>query len=228
MSAILAAAALGSAAISGIGSRRKDKEAESGREDAVGAINKGIGKIDDFSSIANDFAAAGENSFLRYEEMIQPIEKTLNDYYMNLNPDELAARGNQTAQQQFQTAQDQAYSDLASKNMLDAGAKAQLDMGYGNQMATTKYQNIMDSSHDVANMQSGWYGNVANQKNQAANMYGQGVNQQANVSNMYNNAYGNMANVYSGQATQASNMAQEGRQGVGSGTMAAAYFYGKD
>ena len=124
------------------------------------------------------------------------MEETLNNYYKNLNPDELAAQGNQAAQQQYQNSMRQVNEQLAAQGIGNSGMQAQMGMQMGNQMAQTKAQNQMNAPHQVAQQQQGWNSYLANQSNTAFNQMGQGVNAQQAQGNAYTNAYGNLANMY--------------------------------
>jgi len=92
-------------------------------------------------------------------------------------------------------------------------------MQYGNQMAQTKAQNIMNAPEQVAQQQQNWLGYTANRADQGWNQMQQGVNMQANQANQYNQAYTNMANAYGGQSAQANQAAQnnynQGNQALG-------------
>lgn len=223
----LAAAAIGSAAASGIGSRRARKKADQSASNALGALAGQQGKIDDFSRIADKFAQLGQDSYNRYTEMFGPLEEKLNDYYMNLNPDELAAQGNQNAQQQYQQAMNQVNDQLAAQGISNSGISAQAGMQMGNQMAQTKAQNIMSAPHQVAQQQQGWMNYGANRQDNAFGQMAQGIGMQGNVTNMYGNLAGQISNVHTGQANQQNGMYQQGMNSMGQGLGAAAYFLKK-
>ena len=165
--------------------------------------------IREFQKLADEFAAVGKDRFDRYVEMFDPLEEKLHDYYMNLNPDELAARGNQTAQEQYQLAMSQVNEDLAARGLLDSGIQGQLNHELAMNMAETKAENILNAPHQVAELQSGWldYGKTA--QDSAWNMYAQGLNAQSAYTQMKLNAdaaymqsgmmgYGNYASMLGG------------------------------
>lgn len=224
----MAAAALGSAAISGISGRRSRKAGDAAYRQAQDAMASQLGKLDDFSGIADKFSQLGEGQFDRYQDMFGPIEDKLNDYYMGLNPDELAAGGNQTAQQQYQQAMGQVNDQMAAQGISGSGIQAQMGMQMGNQMAQTKATNIVNAPHEVANMQQGWMNYGAGRQDQAFNQMNQGVNMQSNLSSMYGNAYSGQANQFNQMGNMNIGLAQQGIQSMGQGLGSAAYFYGKD
>ena len=100
----MAAAAAGGAIISGISGRKSRKAAKAQAAQAQAMYQQQAGRIDEFSGLADKFAGLGQEQYDRYQGMFGPMEDKLSDYYMGLNPDELAAGGNQTAQQQYQQA----------------------------------------------------------------------------------------------------------------------------
>jgi hypothetical protein len=153
--------------------------------------NQSMSSIREFQKIADEFAAVGKKRFDRYVSMFDPLEEKLHDYYMNLDPDELAARGNQTAQEQYQLAMEQVNADLAARGLLDSGIQGQMNQELAFKMAETKAENILNAPHQVAELQSGWldYGKTA--QDNAWNMYGTGVGMQRDYTNMMVNAYGN-------------------------------------
>ncbi len=235
--AIGAALAIGSAitgAVGGMRNRRSSSDASDAANEALqmqlGEYQKSISMLDSLQPIINEFAQTGQDNYDRYTDMMGPLEDSLQDYYMNLNPDDLAAQGNQNAQQQYQGAMDQVNSQLAAQGISNSGLSAQMGMQYGNQMAQTKAQNIMDAPEQVAQQQQGWLGYTANQGNQAFNQYASGVNAQQGQANAYSQAYNNMANAYGGVSSQNNQMAQQysqnannsisqGMRGVGFGLM---------
>jgi len=219
---LMAAAAL-SAGSGLIGGRRSRKDADKAAKQAqraaemgVGEIEKGIGVLDRMQPAIDQFAQYGQDNFDKYQSMLGPLEESLNDYYMNLNPDELAAQGNQTAQQQYQGAMSQVNDQLAAQGIQNSGMNAQMGMQYGNQMAQTKAQNILQSDDQVAQQQSGWANHLSGRSDQAFNQYNAGMNAQQNQANSYQNAYNNMANIYSGQSAQNNQLAQSGYQNANS------------
>jgi len=215
---MLAAAAI-SAGAGLLGGRRGRKQADDAADAAqraaemgVGEMQKGIDVLDRLQPSIDQFAQMGQDNFDKYQRMLGPLEESLNDYYMNLNPDELAAQGNQAAQQQYQGAMNQVNDQLAAQGIQNSGMNAQMGMQYGNQMAQTKAQNIMQADDQVAQQQSGWASHLSGRSDQAFNQYNAGVGAQQNQANMYNNAYNNMANIYSGHAAQNNQLAQSGYQ----------------
>ncbi len=219
---LMAAAAI-SAGSGLIGGRRSRKGADDAADAAqraaqmgVGELEKGIAILDKMQPSIDRFAQMGQDSFDRYQRMLGPMEDSLNNYYSNLNPEELAAQGNQAAQQQYQGAMKQVNDQLAAQGISNSGMNAQMGMQYGNQMAQTKAQNIVNAPHEVAQQQSGWTQNMQNQSNQAFNQYNAGVNAQQTQANAYGNAYNNMANLYGGYAAQNNQLAQSGYQNANS------------
>ncbi len=213
---MLAAAAL-SAGAGLLGGRKSRKGADEAAEAAqratamgVGELQKSIDMLDRFQPAIDNFAQMGQEGFDKYQRMLGPLEDSMNDYYMNLNPEEIANQGNQVAQQQYQNSMKQVNEQLAAQGIQNSGMNAQMGMQYGNQMAQTKAQNILQSDDQVAQQQAGWTGQMQNQSNNAFNQYAAGMNAQQNQSNAYQNAYNNMANLYSGQAAQNNQLAQSG------------------
>ncbi len=230
---LMAAAAI-SAGSGLIGGRRSRKGADDAADAAqraaqmgVGELEKGIDILDKMQPSIDRFAQMGQDSFDRYQRMLGPMEDSLNNYYSNLNPDELANQGNQAAQQQYQSAMKQVNDQLAAQGISNSGMNAQMGMQYGNQMAQTKAQNIVNAPHEVAQQQSGWTQNMQNQSNQAFNQYNAGVNAQQTQANAYSNAYNNMANLYGGYAAQNNQLAASGydsaNQNLQSGMMLGGY-----
>ncbi len=218
----MAAAAI-SAGSGLIGSRRSRKDADKAADKAqraaemgVGEVEKGIGMLDRLQPSIDQFAQYGQDNFDKYQRMLGPLEDSLNNYYSNLNPDELAAQGNQAAQQQYQGAMNQVNDQLAAQGIQNSGMNAQMGMQYGNQMAQTKAQNMLTADDRVAQQQAGWANQVAGRSDQAFNQYNAGVGAQQNLANQYNNAYNNMANIYSGQAAQNNQLAASGYQNANS------------
>ncbi len=221
MSALAAAAiSAGSGILGGRRSRKgADKAAEQAQRAAalgVAEMQKGVNMLDQLQPTIDRFAQSGQDSFNRYQNMLGPLEDSLNDYYMNLNPEELANQGNQAAQQQYQSAMNQVNEQLAAQGIQNSGMNAQMGMQYGNQMAQTKAQNILSADDQVAQQQSGWTNQMQNQSNQAFNQYNAGVNAQQNQANMYQNAYNNMANLYGGVAAQNNQLAASGYENANS------------
>ena len=225
----LAAAAL-SAGASALGSKRQgDKAADVAAGNMSGAnesIQKGISYLDGLQPAIDNFAQMGQDNYDKYQRMMGPMEDNLNNYYMGLNPDELAAQGNQTAQQQFQGANKQ-YEDQLAAQGIDprGGIGTQIGMQNANQMAQTKSQNIMNAPHQVAQQQQGWMNYTAGQGNQAFNQAQSGLNAQTNQANQYNQAYSNMANLYGGASNMANQNAQNSyqQQNNALGTMGEAF-----
>ncbi len=211
MSMIGGAIIAGASLINGRRDRKAGDEAADAAQEAarmgVGELQKGIGILDQLAPAINEFASKGQDQFDKYQRMLGPIEDMVGDYYMNLNPDEYAAQGNQNAQQQYQGAMDQVNSQLAAQGIQNSGMNAQMGMQYGNQMAQTKAQNIMNAPHQVAQQQGEWLGYVSGREDNAYNQYNQGIGAQQNLANQYNNAYANMANMYTGQSAQNNQMA---------------------
>ncbi len=202
-----------------IGSRRSRKQADDAADEAQRAaqmgldeMSKGVDILDNLQPTIDNFAQMGQEGFDKYQRMMGPLEDSLNDYYMNLNPNELAAQGNQAAQSQYQNTMNQVNDQLAAQGISNSGMGAQMGMQAGNQMAQTKAQNIVNAPHQVAQQQAGWTGQLQNQGNQAFNQMQSGVNAQQNQANAYNNAYSNMANIYGGHAAQNNQLAQSGYQ----------------
>ena len=231
MSLIAAGIAAGAGLIK---NRRSTKAGDAAADDAsantelaMGELQKGVNKLDDLQPMIDRFAQQGQDSFDKYQNMLGPLEESLNDYYTNLNPDELAAQGNQTAQQQYQNSMNQVNDQLAAQGITNSGMGSQLGMEYGNQMAQTKAQNIMDAPHQVAQQQQGWLNYGAQQSNNAFGQMQAGLGAQTNQANAYNQAYGNMANMYGGQAAQSHQTAQDnysqGSQALNSGMMLGGY-----
>ena len=213
---LLAAAALSTGA-GLIGSRRSRSDADDAADAAqraaemgIGEMEKGIDILDRMQPAIDQFAQYGQDNFDKYQSMLGPLEESLNDYFMNLNPDELAAQGNQAAQQQYQNSMNQVNDQLAAQGIQNSGMNAQVGMQYGNQMAQTKANNIMTADDKVAEQQTGWVNHLSGRSDQAFNQYSTGVNAQQNQASMYNNAYSNMANIYSGYASDNNAMAQSG------------------
>ena len=220
------ALAVGSALGGGVSSRRSKRRGDDAQDEADAALAeqmKYLGKttdvLDALQPTIDKFAAAGQENFDNYQEMMGPLEDTLNDYYMGLDPDMYAAQGNQTAQGAYQNTMNQVNEQLASQGIMNSGVNTQMGMQYGNQMAQTKAQNIMDAPEQVAQQQQNWLGYTANRADQGWNQMQQGVNMQANQANQYNQAYTNMANAYGGQSAQANQAAQnnynQGNQALG-------------
>ena len=218
----LAAAALGSSILGGLSSRSSRKDAANSRDNALDALSSE--KIDEFMGLADKFSQIGQDNLNRYNDMFQPFEETLNDYYSNLNPDEFAGRGNQTAQQQYQQAMKQVNDGMAAKGMTGSGIGNQMSYDMANQMAQTKSQNIMNAPGQVAQQQQGWLNYGANRQDNAFNQLNQGMQYQQAGTNMYNQLNANQANVYSGQANSQDAMANQGMKDMGQGLGAAAYF----
>jgi len=229
------ALAVGSAVGGGVGSRRSKRrgddaedEANRNKELALGELAKTTDTLDALKPTIDKFAQQGQDSFDRYQAMFQPLEQTLNDYYMNLDPDMYAAQGNQTAQQTYQNTMNQVNEQLASQGIMNSGVNTQMGMQYGNQMAQTKAQNIMNAPDQVAGMQQDWLQYGTNRTDNAYNQYSQGVNAQSNLAGQYNQAYENMANVYAGQSAQSNASAQnyynQGNDNLASGMMGVGYF----
>ena len=233
------ALAIGSA-LSGIGGSimgRRDAKKSSAKADEalqsqLGELGKTTNMLDALKPQIDQFAQRGQDSFDRYQTMMGPLEDSLQDYYMNLNPDEYAAQGNQAAQQQYQSAMSQVNDQLAAQGISNSGIQGQIGAEYGTQMAQQKAQNIMNAPGQVAQQQQGWLGQVQNQGNQAFNQYSQGVNAQSNLANQYGQAYNNMANAYGGVANQnlanaqaatqgSANALAQGMSGVGMGLVGA-------
>ena len=218
MSLIGAGLALGGSIISGIGSKKAGDAAADAAEDAaraaaiasqqaIGKLEQGLTHLDKLQPAIDNFAKLGQDQFNRYQNMMGPMEDSLQDYYMNLDPDEYAAQGNQNAQHQYQSAMNQVNDQLAAQGISNSGMNAQMGMQYGNQMAQTKAQNIMDAPGQVAQQQQGWLGYTSGQGNNAFNQMQSGLGAQQEQASMYQNAYNNMANVYMGQASDNYNMA---------------------
>jgi len=229
------ALAVGSAVGGGVGSRRSKRrgddaedEANRNKELALGELAKTTDTLDALKPTIDKFAQQGQDSFDRYQAMFQPLEQTLNDYYMNLDPDMYAAQGNQTAQQTYQNTMNQVNEQLASQGIMNSGVNTQMGMQYGNQMAQTKAQNIMNAPQQVADMQQQWLGYTSGAKNNAYNQYASGVNAQTGMADKYNQAYTNMANVYAGESANHNQAAQnaynQGNQSLASGMAGVGYF----
>ena len=223
----MAAAAVGSALVSGASSRRSKKSSDKAYGAAQDAMNAQVGKLDEFSGLVDRFSQLGQGQFDKYQDMFGPLEEKLNDYYMNLNPDELAAQGNQTAQAQYQQAMSQVNDQMAAQGITGSGIQSQLNYDQANQMAQTKAGNIVNAPHEVANMQQGWMNYGAGRQDQAWNQMSQGMNMQSNLAGMYGNAYSGQANQFNQQGNQNLQLAQQGMNSMGQGLGAAAYFYGK-
>jgi len=218
---IAAAVAAGAGLLSSRKGRKDaDNAAEAGQRAAqmgVDELQKGISVLDNLQPAIDNFAKMGQDQFDKYQRMMGPMEDSLNDYYMNLNPDELAAQGNQTAQQQYQNTMKQVNEQMAGQGINpSSGLSAQMNMQVGNQMAQTKAQNIMNAPHQVAQQQQGWLDYTANQGNNAYNQMASGLQAQQSQANAYNSAYNNMANVYGGHAAQNNQLAQSGYQNANS------------
>ena len=212
MSATLAALALGASAISGVRSKNKGDDAS---EAIANAANKATATlegsrkyIDEFSQVANDFALLGQDSYDKYNAQLGSVEKLVGDYYMNLNPDQYAAQGNQLATQEAQKLNDSISNQLQTQGVMTPAMKAQMDMSTGNQLANTKAQNTLNAPAVVAEMQSGWMNYNAGQQNNAQDMLSAGVNAQGNAANMYGNLDANIANVQSGAGANQANVYQ--------------------
>lgn len=224
----MAASVAGAGIVSGLSGRSASKQAKQARKDARQAQAMQIQKLDEFKPMVDRFSRLGEDQFNKYQEMFGGLEETLSDYYMNLNPDELAAQGNQTAQQQFQLSMDQVNSQMAAQGIMGSGVQSQLALGQGNQMAQTKAQNVMNAPHEVAQMQQGWMNYGANRQDQAFNQMGQGVQAQSNLAGMYGNAYQGQANQSMQMAGNYQSQANQGMASMGSALGAATYFFNKD
>ena len=223
----LAAAALGSSIASGLGSRRARKEAEQRMDQALDTLQGSKKYIDDFMGLADKFMQIGQDSLDRYNRMFQPLEETIHDYYMNLDPSEFAGQANQTAQQQYQQAMQQVNDQMAARGLSTSGIGSQMSYDLANQMAQTKAQNIMNAPHQVAQMQQGWMNYGANRQDNAFNQLNQGMGYQQSGTNMYNNLAANIANMQSGMGAQQYGLANQGMQSAGQGLGAAMYFGGR-
>jgi len=221
-------------AVSGIGSRRRgddaEDEANKNKELALGELGKVTDNLDKLQPTIDKFAQQGQDSFDRYQAMFQPLEQTLNDYYMNLDPDQYAAQGNQTAQGTYQNTMNQVNDQLIAQgiNPNASGLSTQMGMQLGNQMAQTKAQNIMNAPQQVADMQSQWLNYGTGRTDNAYNQYASGVNAQTGMTDKYNQAYTNMANVYAGESANYNQAAQnnynQGNQSLASGMAGIGYF----
>jgi len=195
--------ALGSAAMGNKGAKDAQKKQEKMME-AIQNINLGnVSRLDQLKGDVDSVARQGRDNFAKYEQMLGPIEDTMENYYMNLNPDELAAQGNQTAQQQYQQSMNSVNDQLAANGMLDAGTNAQLQMQGSTNLAQQKSQNIMNSPHQVAQKQQEWLGYVSGKNDNAYNQMNQGLQNQMNHASQYQmlggsamNQAGNMASQY--------------------------------
>ena len=224
---LMVAAGIGSALASAYGAYSSKKDSDRAYGQAQESLDKQLGKIDEFSGLADSFAKAGQANFDKYQNMFGGFEENLNDYYMGLDANELAARGNQNAQQQYQQAMSQVNDQMAAQGITGSGIQSQLGMQGATDMAQQKAQNITNAPHQVAQMQQGWMNYGAGRQDQGFNQMQQGVNMQGNVANMYNNAYGAQANQYNQMGANNLNQAQQGAQGIASGLASAAYFSGK-
>lgn len=181
--------------------------------DPTGAIKESYGKGHDILAglkpQIDKFAEEGASEYQRYKEMAGPLEDSLSDYYNNLNPDELAAQGNQSAQQQYQASMNQVNEQMAASGMSNAGASAQMAMQQGNAMAQTKASNQMNAPHQVAQMQQGWLGYAGGQKDSAQNMWNTGTQMQSNLGQAQSAAYQNEGNAL-GSGISAMNSANAG------------------
>ena len=211
--------------------KKASQKADEALQAQLGELSNTTNMLDSFKPTVDKFAQQGQANFDRYQKMMGPLEDSLNNYYSNLDPNEYAAQGNQTAQGQYQAAMSQVNDQLAAQGIQNSGASSQMGMEYGNQMAQTKAQNIMNAPHQVAQQQQSWLGNVQNQGNQAFNQYNQGINAQNSLNNQYGQAYTNMANAYGGVANQnlanaqaanqgGANSLMQGMSGLGTGLMA--------
>ena len=222
---LLAAAALGASALSGLSGASRRRQSEKALGGARDDLKNASRYIDDFSTIADRFAQYGQDRLQRYESMFQPLEEYLNDYYTNLNADEFAGRANQTAQQQYQNAMKQVNDQLAARGLSTSGVGSQMGYDLANNMAMTKASNIMNAPHQVAQMQQNWLGGyAAPQMNNAFNQYAQGVGMQGNVANMYQNNANALANIGLSEASFQDRWGTQDIAGMGDALGAAGYF----
>ena len=221
-------------AVSGIGSRRRgddaEDEANKNKNLALGELGKVTDNLDKLQPTIDKFAQMGQDEFDRYNRMNGSMEDVLNEHYMNLDPDQYAAQGNQTAQQTYQNTMNQVNDQLIAQgiNPNQTGLSTQMGMQMGNQMAQTKAQNIMNAPQQVADMQQQWLGYTSGAKNNAYNQYASGVNAQTGMTDKYNQAYNNMASVYAGESANYNQAAQnaynQGNQSLASGMAGVGYF----
>jgi hypothetical protein len=205
-----------------LGSRNSRKAQNAAQDQANLALNMQLmdraqqqQNLEAFKPMVDKFAQYGQDNYNRYTNMFGSLEDTLNDYYMNLNPDEYASQSNQALQQQYQQAMNQVNSDLAARGITNSGVGSQMNYDLATQMAQGKAQNIMDAPHQVAQQQQGWLnygtGRMDNAYNQMASGFGaqQGLLDRQNAV-LSNNPMSNNLMQQSGQNYQLSN--QYGQQ----------------
>lgn len=199
-------------AAQGINSNQKGKKASGEADDfmsqSIAQGQKQFDILDALKPTIDNFAKQGQDQFDKYQDMFGPLEESLNDYYSNLNPDDFAAQGNQTAQMQYQKSMNQVNDQLAAQGIQNSGIGAQQSMQYGTQMAQTKAQNIMDAPGKVAEQQAGWMNYGAGRQDNAWNQMQSGVGAQSKLAGQYNDAYSNMSNLFGGAANSKNSQAQ--------------------
>ncbi len=213
MSALLAAASIGSSIMGGRRSKKNNKAAEAARKSA-------LKRTDKFSDFADTFAGLGQDSYDRYTEMFGPVEDRMSEYYESLNPEDFAAQGNIGAQQASSQAMNNFNESMAARGLSSSGIQAQTAMGAEMGLQQQMAQNNFNAPHQVAQMQQGWMNYGSGRQDQAWNKMAQGVNAQGQAAQMGANA--NM-----GQAGQYQNQANLQSQSAGSALGAAGYFGNK-
>lgn len=224
----MAAASGGSAIMGGVSGISSNKKAKAEKKKADQARIMSLIKINEFSGVADKFANLGQEQFDKYQDMFGGFEETLNDYYMNLNPDELAAQGNQTAQQQYQQSMSQFNDQMAAQGMVGSGMQAQIGMEGAINMGQQKAQNLLNAPHQVAEMQQGWMNYGAGRQDNAWNQMSQGVDLKGSVTNMYTNAFQDQANSYERSSNTYSQNANQAFGSMAKGLGSAMYFGGKE